>query len=148
MLREEKVALCFVCQLKPFPEVRTNRVESIKTWRWKVPLLNNEIHSFRSRIPFYPWVCLHHTSAVRNLILRCLTGFHMAILSKSNYRVRLNVNIDIADSISFYFNFGKGHHFVLRLKQHIFPILQGMATFNVGPQVKFWWIIPNQPDGL
>ena len=61
----------------------------------------------------------------------------MAILSKSNYRVRLNVNIDIADSISLYFNFGKGHHFVLRLKQHSFPILQGMATFNVGPQVKF-----------
>ena len=42
---------------------------------------------------------LHHTFAVRNLILRCLTGSHMAILSKSNYRVRLNTNIAIADSI-------------------------------------------------
>ena len=31
MLREEKVAPCFVRQLKPFPEVRTNRVESMKT---------------------------------------------------------------------------------------------------------------------
>ena len=53
-------------------------------------------------------------------ILRCLTGSHMTISSKSNYRVRLNVDMDIADSISFYFNFGKGYHFVLRLKQHFF----------------------------
>ena len=42
----------------------------------------------------------------------------MTILSKSNYRVRINVNMDIADSVSFYFNFGKGYHFVLRLKKH------------------------------
>ena len=47
-------------------------------------------------------------------------GSHMAILSKSNYRVRINVNMDIADSVSFYFNFGKGYHFVLRLKKHFF----------------------------
>ena len=39
---------------------------------------------------------------------------------KSNYRVRLNVNIDIADSISFYFKFSKGYYYVLRVKQHIF----------------------------
>ena len=76
-------------------------------------------------IPFYPWVCSHHTLAVRNLILRCLTGSHMTMLSKSNYHVRLNVNMDIADSISFYFNFGKGYHFVLWLKQH----LRQSATF-------------------
>ena len=38
--------------------------------------------------------------------------------SESNYRVRLNLNMDIADSISFYFNFAKGHYFVLRIKQH------------------------------
>ena len=44
----------------------------------------------------------------------------MTIFSKSNYRVRIDVNMDIADSISFYFNFGKGHYFVLRLKQHFF----------------------------
>ena len=42
----------------------------------------------------------------------------MTILSKSNYCVRINVNMDIADSVSFYFNFGKGYHFVLRLKKH------------------------------
>ena len=77
-------------------------------------------HSAVEPIPFYPWVCAHHTFAVRNLILRCLTGSHMTILSKSNYRVRLNVNMDIVDPISFYFNFGKGYHFVLRLKQHFF----------------------------
>ena len=44
----------------------------------------------------------------------------MTILSKSNYRVRLNAYMDIADLISFYINFGKGYHFVLRLKQHFF----------------------------
>ena len=65
-------------------------------------------------IPFYPWVSLHHTFAVRNLILRCLTGSHMTILSKSNYRVRLDVNMELADSFPIYFNFGKGYHFVLR----------------------------------
>ena len=43
----------------------------------------------------------------------------MTILSKSSYASD-NVNMDIADSISFYFNFGKGHYFVLRLKQHFF----------------------------
>ena len=38
----------------------------------------------------------------------------MTIVTKSNYSVRINVNMDIADSNSFYFNFGKGHYFVLR----------------------------------
>ena len=74
----------------------------------------------RNILPFNPWVCSHHTFAVRNLILKCLTGSHMTIVSKSNYRFRLNVNMDIANSISFCFNFGKGYHFVLRLKQHFF----------------------------
>ena len=77
-------------------------------------------HSAVELIPFYPRVCLHHIFVVRNLILRCLTGSQMTIVSKSNYRVRPNVNINIADSISFYFNFGKGYHFFLRLKQHFF----------------------------
>ena len=44
----------------------------------------------------------------------------MTISSKSNYRVSLNVNMDIADSISIYFNFGKGQYFVLKVKQHLF----------------------------
>ena len=64
---------------------------------------------------FYSWVCLHYTFAVRSLILRCWTGSYMTILSKSNYRVRLNVNMNIADSISFYFNFGKGGSFYRRV---------------------------------
>ena len=42
----------------------------------------------------------HYTLAVRNLILRYLTGSHITILSNLNYRVRLNVNTDIAESIS------------------------------------------------
>ena len=82
-------------------------------------------HSAVVLIPFYPRVCSHNSFMVRNVILRCLTGSHMTIFSKSNYRVRLNVNMDIADSISFYFNFGKGYHFVLWLKQH----LRQSATF-------------------
>ena len=47
--------------------------------------------------PFYSWVCLLLTFALGNLILRWLTDSHMTIFSKSNYRVRLNVNMNIAD---------------------------------------------------
>ena len=57
--------------------------------------------------PFYLWVCLHHLFAVRNLILRYLTGSHMTILLKSNYRLKLNVNMNIADSSLVLFKFGK-----------------------------------------
>ena len=89
-------------------------------------------HSAVELISFYQWVCSHHTFAVRNLILRCLTGSHMTIFSKSNYRVRIDVNMDIADSISFYFNFGKGYHFVLWLKQHFFD----KARFFLNEQSK------------
>ena len=44
----------------------------------------------------------------------------MTIMSKLNHRVRLNVNMDIADSTSFYFNLGKCHYFGSRVKQHFF----------------------------
>ena len=95
-----------------------------KAWKYSAEkyhdLTMKFTHSALQLTPFYPWVCLHHIFAVRNLILRCLTGSHMKILSKSNYRVRLNVNMGIVDSISFYFNFGKGYYFVLRLKEHLF----------------------------
>ena len=89
-------------------------------------------HSAVELIPVYPWVCSHHIFAVRNLIPRYLTGSHMTIVSKSNYRVRPSVNMDIADSISFYFNFGKGYHFFLRLKQHFFD----KARFILNEQSK------------
>ena len=37
-------------------------------------------------------------------------------LSHNNtVKIRLNVNMNIADSISFYFNFRKGHYFILRV---------------------------------
>ena len=102
-------------------QVRTNRVESMKTQRWKVPWPNNEIDSFCSRIIAISLVsCLHHTCALGNLILRCLTGSHLTILSKSNYLVRLNVNMNIGDSISLHFNFGKCYYFFLWVKQQIF----------------------------
>ena len=39
--------------------------------------------------PFYQWVCLLLTSALGILILRYLTGSHMTIFSKSNYRAEL-----------------------------------------------------------
>ena len=45
-----------------------------------------------------------------------MTGSHTTMLSKSNYRVRLNVNMNIADPISFYFNVRKGYYFILRVK--------------------------------
>ena len=93
-------------------------------------------HSAPELTPFYPWVCLHHPFSVRNLILRCLTGSHMTILS--NYRVRLYVNIDIADSISFYFNFGKGHYFVPRLKQHFFDKARFFKTNRLNPAIVDW----------
>ena len=83
--------------------------------------------------PFYLWVCLYHTFAAR-----CLRGSHLTILSKSNYRVRLNVNMKIADSISFYFNFGKGHHFVLRVKQHIFDKARFFEMNRVDPAMVDW----------
>ena len=95
-------------------------------------------HSVPELTPFYPWVCLHHPFSVRNLILRCLTGSHITILSKSNSRVRLHVNIDIADSISFYFNFGKGHYFVLRLKQHFFGKARFFKTNRLNPAIVDW----------
>ena len=59
----------------------------------------------------------------------------MKILSKSNYRVRFNVNMDIVDSISFSFNFGKGHYFVLRLKQHFFDKARFFKTNRVNPAI-------------
>ena len=71
--------------------------------------------------PFYSWVCLLLTFALGNLILRWLMDSHMTIFSKSNYCVRLNVNMNIADdTISLQFNFGKGCYFVLRVKQQTF----------------------------
>ena len=88
--------------------------------------------------PLHPRVCLHHTFTIRNLILRCLTGSHMTILSKSNGRVRLNVNMDIADSISFYLNFGKSHYFVLRLKQHFFEKARFFKMTRVNPAIVNW----------
>ena len=62
-------------------------------------------------------------------------GSHMTIFSKSNYRVRLNVNMDIADSISFYFNFGKGYHFVLWLKQHFYDKARLFYMNRVNPTI-------------
>ena len=62
----------------------------------------------------------------------------MKILSKSNYRVRLNVNMDITDSISFYFNFGKDYHFVLRLKQHFFDKARFFLMNRVNPAIVDW----------
>ena len=59
----------------------------------------------------------------------------MTILSKSNYRVRLNVIMDIANSISFHFNFGKGYHFVLRLKQHFFDKARFFQMIRVNPAI-------------
>ena len=95
-------------------------------------------HSAVGLILIFPWVCSHHIFAVRSLILKCLTGSYMTILSKSNYRVRLNVNTDITDSISFYFNFWKGYHFVLRLLQHFFDKVRLFKMNRVNPAIIDW----------
>ena len=73
----------------------------LKAWKLSAERYDNQTMKFTCPAvglpPFYPWVCLHHTFVVCKLIFRCLTGSHMTISSKSNYRVRLNVNINIAD---------------------------------------------------
>ena len=82
-----------------------------KTWKHSAEkyhdLTMKFIHSAVELTLLHTWVCLHHTFAIRNLILRCLTGSHMTILSKSNYRVRLNLNMNIADTNSFISILGK-----------------------------------------
>ena len=88
--------------------------------------------------PFRPWVCLHHTFALGNLIVRCLTGSHMIISSKSNYRARLNVNMDTADSISLHFNFGKGYYFVLWVKRQIFDKARFFKMNNINSAMDYW----------
>ena len=57
---------------------------------------------------FYDWA----TTGIP-VIITCLTG-NMTILSRSNYRVGLNVNMNIADLISFY----------LILRKAVTPILR------------------------
>ena len=113
-----------------------------KTWKHSAEkyhdLTMKFIHSAGELTLLHTWVCLHHTFAIRNLILRCLRGIHMTILSKSNGRVRLNVNMDIADSISFYLNFGKSHYFVLRLKQHFFEKARLFKMIRVNPAIVDW----------
>ena len=61
-------------------------------------------------------------------------GF-LTILTKSNYCLKLNVNMDIADSISFYFNFGKGHYFVLEVKQQLFDKARFFLMNRVNPAI-------------
>ena len=78
---------------------------------------------------------MHHTFALGNLILRCLMGSHFTILSKSNYRVRPNVNMDTADSISLNFNFGNGYYLLLRVKQQILDEARFFKINNVKPAI-------------
>ena len=140
MLSEEKVALCFVRQTIFWSLDESGR--KYEKVALKVRKYDSQTIKFThlavEPTPFYPWVCLHNTGAVRNLILRCLTGSHMTTSSKSNYRVRLNVNMKIADSISFYFNFGKGHYPVLRVKQHILDKARIFQMNRENPAIINW----------
>ena len=43
---------------------------------------------------------------------------HMTVLSKSNYRLSVNENKNIADLISIYFNFEKDHYFVCKVQPY------------------------------
>ena len=131
MLSEEKFDPCFVRQTISWSSNESSRKHEtialkstlIKQWN---SLLQQTDTTFSS------------TSAVRNLFLRSLTYSHMTILSKSNYCVRLNKNMNIADSISFYFNFGKGCYFVFRVKQHIFVKAQFFLMNEVNPAIVNW----------
>ena len=113
MSSEEKVAPCFVRQNISWSSNESSRkheniaLKSTMTKQW------NSLHFTRE------FVCTTHLRSRLN-ILKCLTDSHMTMLSKSNYRVRLNANKNIADSISLHFNFGERLHFVLRVKQQIF----------------------------
>ena len=49
---------------KLFPEVRTNREESMKTWRWKSTMTKQIAPSAVELLPFYLWACLYLTFAV------------------------------------------------------------------------------------
>ena len=73
-----------------------------KTWKHSAEkyhdLTMKFIHSAVELTPLHPRVCLHPHICGRNLILRCLTGSHMTILSTSNCRVRHYVNMNIANS--------------------------------------------------
>ena len=46
--------------------------------------------------------------------------------------------MDIADSISIYFNFGKGHYFVLKVKQHLFGKARIFQMNRMNPAVINW----------
>ena len=46
--------------------------------------------------------------------------------------------MNIADSILFYFNFGTGHYFVLRVKQHIFGKAQIFQMIRVNAAIINW----------
>ena len=113
MLSEEKVAPCFVTQTM----IHSSRCRTISILPVSL---------------FAPHIC------GRNLILSCLTGSHMTISSKSNYCIRLNADMNIADSNLFYFNFGKGHYVVLWVKQHIFGKVQIFQMNRVNPATINW----------
>ena len=63
MFREEKVATCFVRQTVSWGS--TNREESMKTWRWKVPWLNNSLLPQWNYFHFTcELVCISHLRSV------------------------------------------------------------------------------------
>ena len=95
------------CETKHF--LKFERIEQ-KAWKHSAEKYHDQTMKFTPPVVgltrFYLWVCSHHTSALGNWILRCLTGSHPIFIiwfwsSKSNHRVRLTVNMNIADSISF-----------------------------------------------
>ena len=127
------------CETNHF--LKSERIE-LKVWKHSAKKYHDQAMKFThpavGLTSFYSWVCLHHTFAALNLILRCFTGSHMTIFPKSNYRVGLNLNMNIADSISFYFNIEKGHYFVHRVTQHILDKAQFFKINWVNPAIVNW----------
>ena len=92
MLSEEKVAPYFVRQTISWSSSQSSRKHENIALKITTTKEFKFTHLAVAQPPFYLWVCLQHTFAVRNLI----------------------------DSISFYCKFGKDSFFVLKVKQHSF----------------------------
>ena len=106
-LRESGSVFCEMNHFLKFKQIKW------KAWKHGTEKYHDQTMKFTppavGLTPFHS-VSLHHTFVVHNLILSCLTGSYLTTSLKSNYCVRPKVNLNIADSISFYFNFGKTIH--------------------------------------
>ena len=65
-------------------------------------------------------------------------GFSRNNIFKIKLLRQTNVNTNIADSISLYFNFRRGYYFVLRVKQQIYDKARFFKMSNVNHVIANW----------